>query len=237
MAATNSLIDINQAVSRFLLKYKLSTEDAFIFTEHACDCIRDFSLFDSGDVVSEKVTISALGIIEMPDSMVGFNGLFIPINGELWPFTEVDTIVNTTTTTAGVEGQDSDFGEGVAIYDYASEGYGGRPGVNDYKYTLDWQARRIFCEGITSDTVLLRYVTSGVEITGTTYVPEFVLPMIDTYLLWKSSYWRPDLKRERPLLERDYTNAELKVRNFINSMSYDQWRDVLLSTSVLAPIR
>lgn len=229
--ATNALIDINTVVSRYLHKYKLSTDDAFIYIEHACDCARDFNLYDSGDVVSEKVSVSALGIIELPDDCVGFNGLYIPKNGELWPFTRKDTIVNTTTTTAGVETQDSDFGEGVAITDPKTDTYGAVGGVNDYYYTIDWKARRIFCEGITSDTVLLRYTTSGVEISGTTYIPEFVIPMIDAYLLWKSSYWIGDRVKERPLLERDFEKAELKIRNFINSMTIEEWQDVLASTT------
>lgn len=237
MATHNALIPITEAVDRFLFKYKISTDDAFIYIEHACNCLRDFQLYDSGDVVSEKVSISALGIIEMPDSMVGFNGLFIPINGELWSFTPKDTIVNTTTTTGGAETQDSDFGEGVAITDPQSDGYGAKGGVNDYYYTIDWKARRIFCEGITSDTVLLRYVTSGVEMTGTTYIPEMITPMLDAYLLWRSSYWLPALKRERRLLEADYDKAELKIRNFINAMSYDEWHDLLLSLTTQVPIR
>ncbi|MBU1685706.1 hypothetical protein KJ662_05655, partial [Patescibacteria group bacterium] len=88
---TNSLISINDVVSRFLLKYKLPLEDAFTYLEHCANAIRDFHLYDSADVVSEKVSISALGIIELPASMVGFNGLFIPFNGEWWPFTRKDS--------------------------------------------------------------------------------------------------------------------------------------------------
>ena len=234
---TSALISINDVVSRFLLKYKLSTEDAFIYTEHCANAIRDFHLYDSENVVSEKVTISALGIIELPASMIGFNGLFKPSNGEWWPFTRKDSIVNTTTTTLGVEARDSDFGEGAAVQDPKTSTYGGVGGVNDYYYTIDWKARRIFCEGLVSDTVLLRYTSSGIELSGTTYVPEMITPMLDSYMLWKSSYWIKDLVRERESLKRDYTDAETRIRNFINSMTYDEWRDLLLGITSQAPLR
>jgi hypothetical protein len=235
--ATNALVSINVVVDRFLFKYKMPLEDASLFVEHACNCFRDFSIYDSPNVVSEKVTISALGVVEMPDDMIGFNGLFIPLDGELWAFTRRDGIVNTTTTTGGVEGQDDDFGEGAVLTDPKSDTYGGVGGVNDYYYTIDWKARRIFCEGIKSDTVLLRYTTSGVETTGTTYVPEFITPMLDAYMLWKASYWMPNLAKERQLLERDFTNTENRIRNLINSMTYDEWRDLFLGMTTQAPIR
>jgi hypothetical protein len=237
MTATSALIDVNTIVDRYLLKYKKTTEDSFIYLEHACNCIRDFHLYDSPEMVTEKVTVSALGIIEMPDSMVGFNGLYKFVDGVKWYFTLNDNVITTTTTTAGVEGQSDTYGEGEAIKDPKSDTYGGVGGVNDYYYKLDWKARRIFCEGLISDTVMLEYTTSGVEIAGVTYVPEFVTPMIDNYLLWKESYWLPELVRERQGREKDYTNSESKVRNLINAMGYNEWRDLLLSITTMSPLR
>ncbi len=234
--ATSALVDINSIVTDYLLGYKKTTEDSFTYLKHACDCVRSFHLFDSPNVVSEKVTISALGIIEMPEDMLGFNGLFKPLDGELWAFTRKDTIVNTTTFTGSTEGQDSDFGEGVGITDPKSDDYGGVGGVNDYYYTIDWKARRIFCEGITSETVLLRYTTSGVEVSGTTYVPSFVIPMIEAYLKWKEAYWTGE-ERFAEARERTYIREEMKVRNLVNSMTYDEWRDLLLSQTTMTPIR
>lgn len=237
MADTNALINIEDVVTRFLHLYKKPTEDYTIYLAHACNCVRDFRLYDSNQVVTEKVSISALGIIEMPDSMVGFNDLLYPVNGEYVSFTEMATLVNTTTFTGLVEGQDSHYGEGVAILHPEDTGYGGRGAINDYNYVIDWEARRIFCEGMTSDTVILRYVSSGIETSGVTTIPEFISPMIDNYLLWKETYWVKGLERERDMRERDYTNSELKIRGFINAMTYDQWRDLLMGINTQAPQR
>jgi len=235
--STSALIDINQIVDEFLLSYKKSTEDSFIYLQHACNCVRDFKLYDSQDVITQKVSISALGIIEMPSDMVGFNGLFKPYNGEWWPFTRKDSLINTTTTTLGVEGHDSTFGEGVGIQDPKSDTYGGVGGINDYYYKIDWKARRIFCEGITSETVALKYVTTGIEISGTTYVPTFITPMIHDYLLWKECYWLPGLERYSDMREKNYNRSELKVRGFINSMTENEWHDLLLSITTQVPLR
>jgi len=235
--ATPAQISVNEVVSRYLFKYKLSTDDAFIYLEHACNCVRDFHLYDSPNVVPAKVTITALGIIEMPQDMVGFNELYKFIDGVKWPFTFNDNIITTTTIIGGVETRDADYGEGEAIVDPKSDTYGGIGGVNDYYYKPDWKSRRIFVEGTINDTAVLLYTTSGVELTGTTYIPEFITPMLDSYMLWKSSYWIPTLVRERGMLEKDYKNAEAKIRNLINGMGYNEWKDLLLSLTTQAPLR
>lgn len=238
MAHTNALVNIETIVDEYIHGYKKSSEDYFTYLLHACYCYRDFRLYDSDQVVTAKVSVSANKIIEMPVDMLQFVDLCISTgDGEFWSFTENRSIVNTTTFTGLTEGLDSDVGEGVGVATPRSTGYAVRGAVNDYNYMLDWEARRIFVDGIDSDTVVLFYVSSGADVTATTQVPSFIAPMIHSYLLWKESYWLPDLARERTLRERDYTNSKLTIRNLINSMSYNQWRDIILGSISQAPKR
>jgi hypothetical protein len=237
MAHTPSMLNIETVVSRFLFKYKRPTEDAFIYTEHACNMYRDFRLYDSNQVVTLKVTFTTNRWLEIPTDMQTFVDLCVAINGAWWSFTERKEIVNTTTFTGLVEGRDSAVGEGADLDEGRTTGYAASGGVNDYNCTLDWEARRIFIEGIDSGTGVLLYTSSGVETSGITEVPELLTPMFDAYMLWKSSYWLPGLVRERGALERDYTNARLSVRNLLNGMTFNQWRDLLLSTFSQAPKR
>ena len=231
MAQTSALIDIETVISRYLLKFKKSTEDYVSYLELACNCVRDFSLFHSANVVTAKVSVTANKIIEMPDDMLSFVDLCYPMQGRWWSFTRQNDIVNTTTFTGLVEGRDSDVEEGVDIPHALSSGYGAKGGVNTYNYMIDWEARRIFVDGIESDTVVLKYVSSGVTVNGTTYVPDFLTPVIDSFLLWKETYWVANLARERQLREKDYTNEVLKARNLINSLTYNELRDLLLGAS------
>jgi len=236
--ATPALIDINQAVSQYLLKYKKSTEDALIYTEHACLCFQDFSLYDGNNLVTVKVTVTANKWIVMPSDMVGFNDLMVlQTDGSFWPCTERDDMITTTTTTAGVEGRDSTIGEGAALADPKSSTYGGVGGVNDYYYKKEWKERRIYTEGFTTETVVLQYTSTGIEMSGTTYIPTLIVPMVDAYLLWKESYWIPTLFRERESREKDYKNRRMEARNFVSSMSYNQWRDLFLSMTTQSVIR
>ena len=228
---TDGLINIETVVTRYLLKYKKSTEDTFIYLEHACNCIRDFNLYDGNLVVSEKLTIdNSKKWVDLPDDYVSFIDLVSPMRGQWWSFTQKDTIVNTTTTVGGVEGRDSDQQEGVKIDQPRVTSYGARGGWNKFKYTLDLTARRIYFDDVITDYVVLMYVASGVKTTGITMIPEFITPLIDGYLLVKETYWLPELVRERPMREQAYWSERMKIRAFINSMTANQWLDLFYSS-------
>lgn len=231
MASTNALRPLEDVVREYLLMYRKTTEDYILYLSHACACVRDFRLYHSNEVITAKVSVTANKLIEMPDDMIGFNDLLIPIEGRWWSFTQQKDIVNTTTFTGLVEGRDEDEGEGVDIKHSVSDSYGARGAVNDYNYTIDWNARRIFVDGIESDTVVLKYVSSGITVGAETTVPELIVPVIHSYLLWKESYWLPEFTRERDMREKDYNKEVMKTRNFINSLSYDQLRDILLGSN------
>lgn len=234
--ATSALVTVNSIVDRFLMKNELPTDRAWIYLEHACDAVRELHLYDLPNLVTEKVTIDANGIIELPSDAIGFNGLYKFVDGIKWQFTQRGDIITTTTTTAGVEGLDEDYGEGEALKDPKTGTYGGVGGVNDYYYKIDWKARRIFVN-IKSDTAVLEYVTSGIELSGSTYIPDYCSSVIDSYLEWKRSLLDERLMRFAESRERSYQNAENRIRNLINAMSYDEWRDILLSITTMSPQR
>jgi hypothetical protein len=232
-----AIIAIEEVVTRYLFKYKKDTTDYNIFLEHACNVIRDFQVHDGDKFRSEKISVSALGIIEMPTDLIRLVDVCVPKNGEWWTMTERSAKVNTTTFTGLAEGQDTDFGEGVALLDNNSYGLASRGAVNQYYYMVDYNARRIFCDGIISDTVLLKYVSSGISATATTYIPEMLTPLIDSYLLWKESYWIKDLVRERQLREKDFTNERLRIRNVLNGLTASQWQDLIWGSTSQNPKR
>lgn len=237
MAETAGIVDINSVVDRFLFKMKLPKDDGFIFTEHACDCWRDIRAKHSNEYTTEKVSIDSLGIIEMPSSMIGFVKLGVYSNGELWTFTERPDMVNTTTTVAEVETRSSTYNEDDAVVDGATSTFGAKGAVNTYYYTLDWDARRIFCDGITSDTGILKYTSSGINTTGTTYVPEVAVPVLDAYMMWKKAYWDGATRGERLDRERDYIRERDEFRNLQFSITIDQLMDVLWGQTTQGPTR
>lgn len=234
--ATAGLTPINRIVDAYMLKNELSTDRAWIYLQHGLDAVRDLHLYDLPNLVTEKVTISSIGIIEFPSDFIGFNSLYKFVDGTKWKFTKRDDMVVTTTTALGVEGFDDAYGEGEAMVNPKTSTYGGVGGVNDYYYNIDWKARRIFTN-IKTDTAVLEYTTSGIELTGSTYIPDYCTSVIDAYLDFKRCLLDERLFRYANERERSYQNAENRVRNLINAMSYEEWRDNLLYITTMAPLR
>jgi hypothetical protein len=237
MAQTSALLTVNDIIARFLLKYRKTTDDAVIYTEHACECIKSWNLYHGNEVTTEKVSIDANYIIEMPASMIGFVDLMWYFNGRYWSFSEQKDIVRTTTFTGLVEGRDEDLEEGQPISDATTYGYGARGGVNTYNYTIDWKERRIFVEGVNSDTAILMYTSTGITASGTTYVSDLLTPVIDNYLLYVETFWIKDLVREREMRRKAYNDEVLKARNFVNALTYNQLRDLIMGTTTQGPKR
>ena len=237
MAETAGIVDINTIVKRLMFKYRVPKEEGLVLTEHACDCWRNIRAKHSNEYTTEKVSIDSLGIIEMPASMMTFVALGVYKNGELWTFTERPYMVNTTTMVESTETRSSTYNEDDSVVDGATNIYGAKGAINTYYYTIDWNARRIFCDGITSDTAILKYTSSGIDTSSTTYVPEIAVPVLDAYMLWKKAYWDGSPRTERADKERDYMRELNEFRNLQFSITIDQLMDVIWGGSSQGPQR
>jgi hypothetical protein len=238
MADSTALISVDQIVTRYLFSYKKPLEDATLYVEHCCTAIQDFNLYDGQLATYQKYTLSATTKwLDMPDDMLTFVDLVTPFRGSMWSFTRKDRIVMTTTTVGAVEGQDDLQGEGHTIDQPRVTGYGAKGGWNKFRYNVDWATRRIYIDDDITEYIVLYYVSSGIKVGATTEVPSFLIPMLHAYLLWKETYWLPELVRERESRKADYWREKLNVRGLVNAMSAEEWRDIFYSSFTQSPQR
>lgn len=238
MALSDAFANINDVVDRFMFKYKIPLEDAALYTEHACECYRKIRARHSDATTTRKVTVSALGIIEMPADCITVIDVMIPINGEWWSSTLRKQMVNTTTGTGIAETRnDANQGEGQDIDSPNYNTYGGSGGANNYYHMVDYDARRIFMDGITTEYVVLIMTTSGINLDGDTLVPEKCVPSLDAYMYWKKAWWDGSPMNEKQYREKIFTDEiqELRIVSFMPSASV--LRDVFNSTNTQAPKR
>ena len=85
--ATAGITSINKIVDAYIFKNELSTDRAWIYLQHACDAVRELHLYDIPNLVTEKVTISSIGIIKFPTDLIGFNSLYAFVDGLKWKYT------------------------------------------------------------------------------------------------------------------------------------------------------
>ena len=240
MADTAALVSLERIVTDFLFGYEKGTERYAIMLRHACLCYQDFNLYDGEIQTSAKVVINpTLKCIELPDDCIKVIDLVTPIKGGWWSFTQKDNIVNTTTTVGGVETRDSAQGEGVVIDVDRVVSYGAKGGYNKFRCTVDMAARRIWVDNLytANDYIVLLYVSSGINATGETTVPSFLIPLFDAYLLWKETIIDLNLAKLHQQRYNQYWQEKMKVRNFINAMSKDSWLDIFASGYTQTPQR
>jgi hypothetical protein len=231
MARSNAVTEIGKLVDKYLFTRQLPQDNYFVYLQMACNAYRDIMLRHSNEVVTAKVSVSALGIVEMPSDMVGFGNLFVPKDGEWFSFTRRSRKVTTTTMVGATETQDKTMGEGVDIHDAMYLGYGAKGGVNDYYLNIDWAARRLFLDGMKSDTAVLQYTSSGLVVGGSTYIPQQCESVLTAYIDWQKEINATRSMAMLQTLERYYTEEVFKLRLFNYMPSLDEIKDAWDSSS------
>ena len=232
MAEQNATKTIKDIVKTWAFKYKISKDDTLLYLEHGYDCFRSLHLQHDRLFKETKLTTNSLGIVSLPDDCVEVISLYIPWEGRKWTFTRKKDWVSTTTDGSF----DSDYGEGQGYTDDWRVGYGAHGGNNDYYYDINWSDRLITVDNFLSDTFTLAYVSTGVNLTASTYAPINSINVFDTYLTWKKAEIDGASINERRDKERLYTDA-LKMFRLQNRPTYDEFRDQILALYSQAPVR
>jgi hypothetical protein len=186
---TSALITFDQLIQGMMLKGEHPDSEYNRMIQIAIDGYRELNLvvLPEGRNI-EKFTMDSNYIVYMPDDLILVNRICVPIDGELWPLTKRDSIVPTTSESGGSEVLDEDDGEGV---DVTNKGiYYSRKGGRNYEgyFRPDYRKRRIIFRNVSRTEVLMDYVTSGVDLTETTYIPIYAKTALEAYIRLYQEY-------------------------------------------------
>ena len=172
-----------------------------------------------------KLTVSDIKTITLPDDYQSFVGVVVPINGEYWALSEKETLVFSQ---SGLT-LDADDGEGVDIKDSYFFEYISSGGVNKEGYfKLEEKNNRIIINSVTAGSeVMLIYVSSGINEAGTnTYVPDRIIPMLHSYILYKDAMYHG----QQYQYYQDEYHRELDKVKYIEMPGLSAFRDALYQT-------
>jgi len=227
MAATYSsaVIKIGDIVDAFLLKRELPLSRYVPMLEYAFDCFRAHVAFTSRLYYRKTMTTDVNGTLTMPDDMVDFIGIALASDTSLWYFTE-NSKLNIDAVTAVKDIDD----------DLEGQGYGGRGGINDYYYKIDWTGRKIYTDGAEAQSVMLFYISTGVRTDEETLVDASLVPMIDSYLYMRLAENDDksinEIDRRRVAYER-----EVSMANRYKLPPLKQVRDIILNHTAQGIVR
>lgn len=195
-----ALVSIGNIVNAFMLKRELPLSKFVPLLEHAFDCVRDHTTHTSRLYSRKTYAVSALGTpLVMPEDMVDFIAIALGDEKTLWKFTENSSM------NVDELGPDKDIDDSSD-----SLGYGGRGGVNDYYYKLDWENRYIYLDGAEGKNVILFYISTGIRTDSETMVDVTMTSMINAYLYYRLGELEDESINELDRRNRAYEN-EVKL--------------------------
>lgn len=189
MADITSIQTLDAVVNKALLtlpesQRSLSNRDRFL--EFAIDALRKLNLLVINEPNIVKIEPNAVNRFDFPSDMEQFVALGVPRNGRVYWLTRNNELIPTKTVVGIDESLDENDGEGVEQPTSQYDSFDAIGGINTQGYfTLDNKNREIIVNSTERSELLLKYISSGVNNSGTTYVSSKHIEAITAYILWK----------------------------------------------------
>jgi hypothetical protein len=177
-----------------------------------------------------KVEPDSNNRIPFPEDMEEFIAISVPVDGKLWRLTRKNDLIPTKTVDGIDESLDAADGEGIEQPTAQGDSFTARGGVNAHGYfTIDERGEEIIINSNNRGEVLLEYISSGVNNTGTTNVPAKYAPAIIAYILWRDVQYDRTANaiiRKEAFDAFNYEIKELKRLTIGNLYEwYDAWNN------------
>jgi len=232
MAEIDGTITLNKFVKKLLFKMGKNHDEYLRILQIVNDGLRHLFSVSLGYITWSKLTVDTdTNTIDFPDDYVHYISLNIADDGRLWSLTREDSLVPTTSTNDDGEYLDEDDGEGVDLgEEVVPIGYGTRGGYNDYYFREDRKNRRFIINGITTTSVVLAYISSGINTDSSTSIPIYAEEPLEYYVLWKIAEYS-DAKQVDIYAKRQSFNNALRRMKKLLAPSLQEMKDALYESS------
>jgi hypothetical protein len=191
-------------------------------------------------------------VVSLPADFVDWLKVGIPSNGKLKVIHRHDKILLPRTSTDGLENfSNTDandttdasslvyFSDHIRCGQFVGGLYGMSGGISEASYRFDRERRTFAFTGtITDNYIVLEYISSGVNLTGSTTIPREAEPAVRTYILWQMVENDPRISQaEKVRREDNYDKAVAMLRDFQDIFTAEEYRQMLFSTSRQTPKR
>jgi len=175
--------------------------------------------------------IDSHGVIDWPSDMYDYIRIGTPINGQLYTLTKNDNLDMPIGMECGqLTGMDLTqqlSGEPLywnwCVVDYAATG-----GHNFAFYRSDKDNRRtVFNGDCLGRLIVIEYVSSGVSLSGETFIPAELNQLLKLYLNWQIKFYADDKNAE--YAAREYGIEKDRLRNYQWPFRSDEFLDMIRS--------
>lgn len=223
MAERNGLITLQSFLHKFYFKHHIDEDEFHRYHVIGADGLRELSIYHLPLIQSAELSIDATNYTaSYPDDYVNYLAIAVEKNGRWWTFTRDYEMVDKTIT--DIDGED------LSGYGYIV-GPGAVGGENEFYFQDDPKNRHfLFDETYSSNTVILRYVSTGVESLSYGSSTDIQFPIaaeqpMENYIRWKVCEYDNGPAGECERRKKHYEESVLMMRN-LGLPTADEIRDI-----------
>lgn len=192
---------------------------------------RQFQLYHIARATRQWIPVEPdLNIVPLPDDLMEFKAVGVPIEGKFWEFTEdreaIPPLSGDTLNQRREESRAEDIAGPVQNFAYPG-------GQNDFRYQLDLPNNRIVLITVFPvDEVMVVYKTTGINSKGDTLIPIHALDALVKYVEYH------DVRRDphqvtpnnmKQLLKQEMEDAIFDMRRMEHRWTMNQFLDIIRS--------
>jgi len=194
----------------------------------------------------EVVTLdmSDTGVVTLPDDYIDYTKIGICVNGTILTL-GLNNDLCLPRTQLCAEDVNSNFNAvnvasyGGYYFGASSWGKGASPTIFGYTggfaesyYRIDTELRQIqFSSAVDRGEIILEYLSSGVSITGNTYIPRQAVEALIAFCHWQRVKFDPKISAAKlSMIKQDYIEEENKLTFFENVPTMQEIQDALYET-------
>ena len=225
---TNALITIRHAVDSYLNELGIYSKGNYKrFLNIVLEGYTNLNIHHIRGVKTFYDTVTDINTVDLPADFIDYIRIGMIEDGKIWTLSLNEDIALPNALDCGEYEGDAD---GLAASDQPWYWhYSSRGGYNYGYYRVDWDLRRVVFQGdMVARQVVIEYLSSGVNMSETTFIPRELLPVLKEYLNWVV------LKRDRQapmnrieMARRDYYTALNEYEKLNWGFSADEFLDAI----------
>lgn len=228
MAQRSGIISLQSFVKKYFAKQGMDEGEIHRYRIILADGLRELAIHHLPIAKTTTLTVDSTNLTsDFPTDFIDYVFIAIERDGRWWVFSRDDEMVDKTIT--DITGKD-------LSNEYWCTGPGSVGGHNSRLFQPDYENRRFLFNGVvTSDVVVLKYQSTGVEaetFAGTTDIefPVYAEEAMESYLRWKVCEYDGGNPSECERRKGLYMDAVRMLRS-VNESTLSEIRDAWLSAS------
>jgi hypothetical protein len=234
---SSALITYQELINNILILTNKDNSEYWRYEAIGLNILRNFRLQHMNHIQVVELAMDDNHRIKLPDDCLWVKCIGFPKNGRLWTITRDDRIYLGMSIVNGIIKSDSDTLE--LIPEHTKHGYNAR-GRNSYNFTIDYNSRQIVITGSDQVTMTIHYISSGISITGDTFIPAECISSLESAIIYRAEL--NDSEKPITAVRGQLLRGEMKsniafLRKLYTTYTPDEWHDMFLKNQSQGVIR